>query len=163
MKRYRMLVSTLLALVAILTLVPSSALAGAAFTDFEGDEIIVALLDPGVITPVGPNYHGRGRVWEIRHETNDARVTGTAIVVSNGNFTADFTGPAWGTFRLEPDGYNGTWEAVWHSPPGTPELIMATGRGTGDLEGLKAKWTFEYSGADPNGHITGRILDPHGD
>jgi hypothetical protein len=97
------------------------------------------------------------------HDTTDPRVTGTAIVVSNANGNpANDMGPAWGTMHVEPEALDGAWEAIWHSPPGRPGIV-AVGRGTGELEGLKAWWTFEYDEGDPNGHISGRILDPHGE
>jgi hypothetical protein len=138
--------------------------AKATVTEFTGTEEVVDLLDEGILIEMpGGTFKGRDRVWEMYHDTTDPRVTGTAIVVSNGNFNPEFRGPAWGTMRVEPDDLEGAWEAVWHSPPGRPEIITAVGHGTGELEGLKAWWTFEYDEGDPNGHISGRILDPHGE
>jgi len=136
----------------------------ATITEFTGTEILVGLLDEGdiTITP-GGTFKGRDRVWEMFHDTTDPRVTGTAIVISNANFNREFHGPAWGTLSVESDAYEGGWEATWRSPAGRPEIIIAVGHGTGELEGLKAWWTFEYDEDDPNGRISGRILDPHGE
>ena len=133
-------------------------------TEFTGEEIVVELVYPGdlAFTP-GGTFRGRDRVWKMYHDTTDPRATGTATVVSNGNFNPEGEGPCWGTFSVESDEYEGRWEAVWHSAPSTPEIITAVGHGTGELEGLKAWWIFEYEEGDPNGHISGRILDPHGE
>jgi hypothetical protein len=141
-----------------------AAAAKATITEFTGTEIVQKLVYPGDLTfTPGGTFRGRDRVWEMYHHTTDPRVTGTVIVVSNGNFNPQFRGPCWGTMHVKPDGLEGAWEAVWHSPPGRPEIITAVGHGTGELEGLKAWWTFEYDEGDPNGHISGRILDPHGE
>ena len=165
MKKFSILGLLFLCLVAVLAMTTAPAAAQAIFTEFTGAEIVVDLIYPGDITFPGGTFeriHGRGRIWEMRHETTDPRVTGTAIVVSNGNFDEDFSGPAWGTFQLQPDVYDGFWEARWQSPPGRPNIISAVGHGTGELDGLTAWWTFDYSEDPMNGQITGRILDPHG-
>lgn len=136
----------------------------ATITEFTGTEIVVALVDPGDVTLTpGGAWHGRDRVWEMYHDTDDPRVTGTAIVISNANGNpVNDVFPAWGTFSVHSDAYEGGWEATWHAPAGRPE-ITAVGYGTGEFEGLKAWWTFEYNEGDPNGCISGRILDPHGE
>jgi hypothetical protein len=151
----------ILILVMTLLLTAGTAVAEATVSEFSGNEYIVNLIYPGDVTVPGGkyhNFHGRGNIWELYHDTTDPRVTGTVIVHSNGNFNADFEGPAWGTFYLESDTYGGAWNARWHSPAGKPELIYAVGHGTGDFEGMKAKWTFEYVGDDVQ--ISGRILEP---
>ena len=163
-KKKHLILVTLILMVALL-LAAGTAAAAATVTEFSGTEYLVALIDPGTLTVPGDkdpphNFHGRGRVWEAYHDTTDARVTGTVIIHSNGNFNADFEGPAWGTFYLESDEYDGAWNATWHSPPGNPELIYAVGHGTGEFEGMKAWWTFIH-GDETN--FSGRILDPQGE
>ena len=162
-KRKQLFLITLI-LVVVLLLTAGTAVAAAKVTEFSGNEYIVDLIYPGDVTVPGGkfhNFHGRGRIWELYHDTTDPRVTGTVIVHSNGNFNADFEGPAWGTFYLESDECDGAWNARWHSPAGRPELIYAVGHGTGEFEGMKAWWTLEYVGEDVE--ITGRILDPQGE
>lgn len=149
-------------LLASLVLAPGAALAKATVTEFSGTETVVALIDPGAATFPGGNLHGRGRIWEVYHATNDPRVNGTVIVVSNANFDSNFEGVAWGTFRVEPEGYDGTWEARWHSNPTNPDVITAVGHGTGELEGLKAWWRLTYV-TEVDVVISGRILDPQGE
>ncbi len=138
-----------------------AAVAKAKVTEFTGTENLEALVYKGdfTFTPGGA-WRVRDRKWEGVHKTTDPRVTGDVIIVVNCNKSPNDTGHCWGTMHVEPDDFEGAWEATWHSPEGRPE-ISAVGYGTGELEGLKAWWTFMYYG--DVGYISGRILDPQGD
>jgi hypothetical protein len=156
------LILFVMVLIVSMALAPGTAAAQATVTDFTGTEILVDLLHPGDISiSPGGAWKGRGRVWKLYHDTTDPRMTGTVIVTSNMNSNPFDEGPAWGTMKVAPEEYDGTWEATWHSPPGRPDIITAIGHGTGEFEGMTAWWTFTYEENNPNGSISGRILDPN--
>jgi hypothetical protein len=81
-------------------------------TEFQCTETFVAILDPGTWSFPDGNIHIRGMVELFHEDAPDPRVVGDNTVVVNANWRPDWTGPIWGTWRLETD-EGGLWEGTW--------------------------------------------------
>ena len=117
----------------------------------------------------GGNLHVRGARWVYDDATSDARFSGKNTVTIDANFRpapvpAVWTGPVWGTFRLENAG--GFWEGTWTGERDANGFFAArgVGHGGGGYAGLLVR--FELQRASPIDTapltITGTVLDPHG-
>jgi len=83
---------------------------------------------------------------------SDTRLVGINTIVINANWQADWSGPMWGTFRLETG--DGRWEGTWAGQmTGQGSWYNAVVRGYGAYAGRKAWWEMSY------GICQGRILD----
>ncbi len=164
MKRHRRAMWVALALIGLLLLATGSASARATRTEYTGIETAGPLIEPGKWTYPNGHVHVRGLVQELYDVTDDARVTGTLILVANSNLDANMVaGNLWGTWSREVvcDG-GGVWEGTWTGQQyadGTG-IVHGVGHGvSGCAKGLELRQTVEY----PSGTITGIILDPHGE
>ena len=168
MKKQRLLILVILALIAALALVTGSVAAKATKTEFTGTTSFGAVIDPGVWTFPGGNVHVRGLVQTAYLVADDPRVTGTETVVANANWDANTAGPVWGTSHIEVDyGGGGVWEGTFTGefyPDGSHSVRFVAHGIEGSVEGLKMSGTVVFT-ADPTapGISTGIILDPHGD
>ncbi len=90
--------------------------------------------------PPGTNIHIRGSMGQSQASSDDPRVTGILTYTVNGNLDVNFTGPVWGTWTLEVEACDGTWEGIWNGQrtllPGQPGPAgMGTWIGTLHLVG----------------------------
>lgn len=112
--------------------------------EFPCTETFVAELDPGTWTFPGGNIHVRGMVQLSREEAPDPRNTGYNTVVVNANWRPDWTGPMWGTFRLETD-EGGVWEGTWAGRMTEQgSRYHAVGTGFGLYSGMKIWVDMNY-------------------
>lgn len=147
-----------------------------------GQEVNLAVTDPGSIeciggAPTGDPYapctpgtrriHTRGR--ESINTYTD--VTGTAApmfqgensTIGNCNFNADLQGHCWGTFEWEIPALGGVWQGTWS---GDFDLLAftasykAVGHGSGgDLEGSQFLLETIYPGGTYFGTFTVRVIN----
>jgi hypothetical protein len=144
-----------------LVLAPTTVLAEPAeFTYYEGLETPTAPPANAMCKQVEPVlFCSQTSFWF--DDTSDPRMTGYTTVQAKFKGPDFANGHVWGTFQTEPLAFEGTWEGTWTGKliDGVP-FFKAVGHGTGELEGLQMKASFEGS---PDGIlISGRILDPHG-
>ncbi|MGC9335363.1 MAG: hypothetical protein ACP5JJ_14515 [Anaerolineae bacterium] len=171
MKRKSLLAWVVLALLIVTVLGPQPATARAVRTEFTGTETPIQLIDPGD-SHVLPNggVHIRGKVFQAAEVATDPRVSGTSMVVSNGNLDPSGTGPIWGTFVIEvPSSQDcqggGRWEGTWAGQVSYSEYYcywhVVTHGVSGCVEGLQASYYADcLSGIST---YSGTILDPHGE
>ncbi len=112
------------------------------------------------LCPPGTTLEVRNATAFSRMHANDPRVAGQLTFVFSGSFdSASFSGPAWGTWKLESDGCDGTWEGTFAGqrsfvpgqanpldpffPPGFGGVWISNldlrGKSTGDCGGLRMK------------------------
>jgi hypothetical protein len=111
-----------------------------------GTEILMQLLNPGAWKFPDGNIHVRGMVSKYEEQMNCPEVSGTNIVVMNANWDANYTGPMWGTNRLEtPYAGGGVWKGSWSGK-------------------LNSDGTMSYTGTSKgvSGSVAGLILKVHG-
>jgi hypothetical protein len=108
------MVAALLLLVLALLPAAASAEPGANMVTFAGSEELLELVYPGDLNDPGGNFHGRNREWRAYETTDNSCMTGESRVFSNININKKGHENAWGKWIIEPEGYDGTWEAVWH-------------------------------------------------
>ena len=168
MKRKAITIITILFLaITVMALFPLSVKAKATKTYFTGTETWVEDIDPGTEWMSGKIYHLRGGVSLYRDVCTDERITGDTTVVFNLNLDVT-TGRVsfWGTQFTVSDVGGGFWEGTWtgkgHADGSSS--FRGVGHGRGLFEGLKVKYTIEFS-PDPTepGIYSGYILDPHGE
>ena len=64
--------------------------------------------------PAGASLEVRNATGMSRMYADDPRMSGLLTYVSNASFDTDyFTGPVWGSWRLEVDACDGVWEGKW--------------------------------------------------
>jgi len=128
--------------------------------------------DPMQPCPEGSRTHVRDGLVISRVIADDPRLTGWMTVELNANFDADFEGPAWGTFSIDVDDEEGTWEGTWQGLRVAEDghwvaTLNVQGRGFGGgVDGLKlmAEDTLFLVTPLPLayiGTIKGRIVDPN--
>ena len=128
--------------------------------------------DPMQPCPVGSRTHLRDGVVVSRIISDDARVSGWMTVVLNANFDANFEGPAWGTFSIDVDDSEGTWEGTWQGLRVAQDgywiaTLNVQGKGLGGIvDGLKLMAEDQLFLVTPLplayiGTIEGRIIDPN--
>ena len=65
--------------------------------------------------PAGASLEIRNVTGMSRMYADDPRMSGLLTYVSNASFDANyFTGPAWGSWRLEVEACDGVWEGTWN-------------------------------------------------
>ena len=168
MKRPRKFVWVVLTLVAILALSAGPVVAKATETDFAGNSILIDIPDWGIWTFPDSNVHVRGFVQEQAQQSTDPRVSGVDTMVINGNWDSEFSGPMWGTNRLEVDHEGGgVWEGTWtgmHGAEGEASFLKGVGHGVaGSVQGLKLEVEVVFLADGRSAIVTGTILDPHGE
>ena len=128
--------------------------------------------DPMQPCPVGSRTHLRNGVVVSRIISDDARVSGWMTVVFNANVDAAFEGPAWGTFSIDVDDSEGTWEGTWQGLRVAEDgywtaALNVHGKGFGGIvDGLKLMAEDQLFLPTPlpvayTGTIRGRIIDPN--
>jgi len=178
MKKQKRMVWIGLALVVMLLLAAGSASARATRTPIAYTMFSCAVLDPGTewYSGDGSTVHVRGRVHKVINVSDDVRLAGPGTLV--GGFDLNLvtgTGNGRGTWSVQPDDVEGTWEGTWsgHWTVTDNWSSRVVGHGSGDLAGLKIfadVYTIEIPidppspcaafGADA---VSGEILDPHGE
>jgi hypothetical protein len=122
--------------------------------------------DPGISWVVGVTRHVRN-AFNVREEvTGNILVDGLISRVINLNSVADGSVQLWGTFVLDVDGVEGSWEGSWTGKviPGVSKVHCYIGHGVGELEGYTIKYTLEDDLTQPSPPIiSGIIINPHGD
>ncbi|MBN2390574.1 MAG: hypothetical protein JXR84_07620 [Anaerolineae bacterium] len=115
---------------------------------------LVEILDPGKWSYPGNNAHVRDMVELIRTESADERITGWHTLVANGNWDANGYGPIWGTFVLDVDAYDGTWEGSYTGVIDENGLsLRMQAHGYGDLSDFRIEGTYL------NGVTNGEIIE----
>lgn len=79
-------------------------------------EGVIDMMNPLIpICPSGASLEFRNVTGMSRMYADDPRMSGLLTYVSNGSFDADyFTGPVWGSWRLEVEACDGVWEGKWN-------------------------------------------------
>jgi len=122
--------------------------------------------------PIGSRTHIRDGVVVSRIIADDARVTGWMTVEFNANADANFEGPSWGTFSIDVDDSDGTWEGTWQGLRVAEDgywiaTLNVQGKGIGEnVDGLKLMAEDQIFVVTPlpiayTGAIQGRIIDPN--
>jgi len=109
--------------------------------DFEGTEEFLELIYPGDLSEPGGNFHGRNRESLVYEHATNSCLTGYGYITSNININKNGKENVWGRWLVEPEGYDGSWEATWHARGDT---IYASGHGTGVFTGMTVKWIFDH-------------------
>ena len=168
MKKRKTFVWVVLTLIVMLGLSAGSVMAEATKTDFAGTSILVDIPDWGIWTFPGGNVHVRGLVQVLAQEATDPRLSGINTTVINGNWDSNFSGPMWGTNRLEVEyGGGGVWEGTWtgmHGAEGEASFLTSVAHGVaGSVQGLKLEVEVVFPADGGPAIVTGTILDPHGE
>ena len=162
MKARRTLIP-LLAIICAALLLPGFA-ESATKTPFVGIETFVAELDPGSITFPAGKVHFRRAMNQLTDDTDNDQVTGTSVIVGNGNLDGLFppSGQLWGSWHTDVNA-GGSWDGKW---TGRLEMgvlsFRGTGHGSGDLEGLKIKIFGRSTSVPGISEYWGWVIDPHG-
>ena len=143
-QRYWKVVVVVFLFVAMILPLAGAAAQGATVVEFEGIETLVDLVYPGDLSVPGGNFHGRNREWLAYEDADNSCVTGPSHIISNANINKNGSENYWGKFSVEPEGYDGTWEATWHSQDG---YTYVAGHGTGVFTGMTIKWIYEQISA----------------
>ena len=76
-------------------------------------------------------------------KATDDRASGWHTVIANVNSDAVGYGPAWGTFSLDVDAYDGYWEGSYTGMIDENGIsLKMRGRGFGELSGLRIEGTY---------------------
>jgi hypothetical protein len=175
MKKQTRLIILVFALIAILLLATGFASARATRTPFSGTEFFCFASPPERqwYTHDGEVWHVRGQILETLIESDEVRVAGINTVGYNFDLNlATGSGRIFGTFNIQPDAVDGTWEGI-HFGRFSDYVAsgFAVGHGTGALAGqlLTVKNQQIDIPDDPPcaaggaGSTTGYILNPHGE
>jgi hypothetical protein len=172
MKRQKYLKVAIVALAVALLVAAGSVAAKATKTPVTGTECYVENIEEGTywFSEDGV-FHLRGYVQLNSEESTDPRVVGSNTVVVNANWrdfdpdTGYGVGPMWGTYHIDVDGIDGSWDGTWTGMVDADGRVStrARAKGNGDLEGQKISVTVERTTSDLCGDFTGHILDPHGE
>jgi hypothetical protein len=173
MAKHRILLSVALALIAGL-LVVAPAAAHATTTTFTGLEVTCSEAPAEREWVSDDVLHVRNQIVTTRILTTDDRVTGTNTIVLDFNLNLkNGTGGLYGSFHLQPDEVNGTWQGRFSGHfTNFVTTVHATGHGTGELAGLQEMVRLQGTELPANNScpagtptaatlVTGRILDPH--
>ncbi len=127
--------------------------------------------DIGTWTYPGNNVHVRGLFQVNDVYSSDPRAGGIAEVTINGNWDSDFSGPMWGTNRLEVDAdqdsvMDGVWEGTWtgyHGAEGEESFIRNNVMHgvSGSVQGLKIKASIVFPADGSPAQLTG-VIHEHG-
>lgn len=172
MKRQKHLMVAIVVLVAALLVAAGSVAAKATKTPVTGFECYVETIDGGTywVSDDGV-FHLRGYVQLNREDSETAEAAGLNTVVVNANWrdfdlsTGYGVGPMWGTYHIDVDGIDGSWDGTWIGMVDADGRVSTRARaeGNGELEGQKISVTIERTINDLCGGFTGHILDPHGE
>jgi hypothetical protein len=113
-----------------------------------------------------------GGTLHFRVSNENRWVTGNSLIdgVERNTGAANFDNAGQGVVHLysslKPDAVNGTWEIV--TQLSLPDFVgSGVGHGTGDLQGMTIKFTFDLAAGPsdcnpdgPKGHVHGVILSP---
>jgi hypothetical protein len=113
-----------------------------------------------------------GGTLHFRVSNENRWVTGNSLIdgVESNTGAANFNNTGQGVVRLDsslkPDAVNGTWEI--QTQLSLPDFVgSGVGHGTGDLQGMTIKFTFDLAAGPsdcnpdgPKGHVHGVILSP---
>ena len=155
MKKRMMIIGIML----LLTLALSTTVSAKVIrTPFTGVGTLIEILDPGKVILSGDNVHVRGMIELLRTESDDDRASGWHTVIANVNSDAVGYGPAWGTFSLDVDAYDGYWEGSYTGMIDENGMTLKMrGRGFGELSGLRIEGTYL------NGVTDGLIIESPND
>jgi hypothetical protein len=128
--------------------------------------------DPVQPCPPGSRVHLRGFRALSRFDSAEPLVAGWLTVEADANFTAQATGPQWGTWSLVLDA-GGVWEGTFNGIRSFvgdrwESRIHIVGHGTaGAVEGMQFKAVDVLVTSTPSplayiGTVSGRLLDPSG-
>jgi hypothetical protein len=165
MNKHNFLPAALLVVAAVL-LVVLPAYAKAEKTEFSGSWSLETYINPGVCTYPDGNVHCRGVILQAEIDVSDPRVSGVETVVANYNLQPGplgfYTGPMWGTSRIENEG--GYWDTVWTAFQDEQGFlyIQAVAHGHGDYDGLKMHASLASVSPDPEIPlaVSGYVLEP---
>ena len=170
MRQSKGLVVVAVSLLALSLLPLQTVSAEADFITCEGDFVPSEILDPGIWTYPGGNWHVRGMVGTYQQVMpgSDPRCSGLNTVVTHANWDAGGAGPSWGTFHVTPNeysNYTGGWDGTWTgmSYADGSASIQVVGHGYGDLEGLHVFVDIAFPGLFAPGTASGYILEPGGE
>lgn len=168
MNRRKTFVWVIVTLIVILGLSAGPVMAEPTKSDLTGTSILVEIPDWGIWTFPGGNVHVRGLVQEQAQEATDPRLSGINTTVINGNWDCNYSGPMWGTNRIEVDyGGGGVWEGTWtgmHGAEGEASFLRSVGHGVaGSVQGLRLEVEVVFPADGGPAILTGTILDPHGE
>jgi hypothetical protein len=170
MKQHKALALVMVALMALSLLPVPAVSAKANVIPCEGDFFPAGLVDLGIWTYPGGNWHVRGMIGMYNQvmPESDPRCSGLNTVVTNANWDAYGAGPSWGTFHVVPNDYSsftGGWDGTWTgmSYADGSASIRVVGHGYGDLEGQHVFVDITFPGLFQAGIASGYILDPHGE
>lgn len=122
--------------VALLLPVVGSAAQGAAIVPVVVYEFLVESQD-GEVTFPGGNYHVRGAAHVTEEVSENSCLNGPGFIEYKVNVNKNGHVYAGGTWVIESERYEGSWEMKWHVTTNKP--IVAVGHGTGDFEGMQIK------------------------
>jgi hypothetical protein len=169
MRQNKALAVVVVSLIALSLLPVQAVSAKATMVPCEGAFIPAGLVDPGISTYPGGNWHVRDMVGTYQQVMpgSDPRCNGLNTVVTNANWDASGAGPSWGTFHVVPNeysNYTGGWDGTWTgmSYADGSASIHVVGHGYGDLAGSHVFVNIEFPGLFAPGTASGYILDPHG-
>lgn len=122
--------------------------------------------------PEGSRTHFRDGLVLAQIIADDPRMTGWMTVELNANFDAGFEGPCWGTFSIDIDDDEGTWEGTWQGLRVAEDgywvaTLNVQGRGFGGaVDGLKLMGEDQLLLVTPmplayTSVFQGRIIDPN--
>jgi hypothetical protein len=160
-------ISLLLAVVLMVLLLVVPASAAPPKTEFTSMVSLIATVREGDFTFPDDNiFHARNRVEKFKEVATDPRLSGESLYTINANFRVmsdgGFTGPMWGTFRL--DSENGYWEGSWtgYVEEDGSSHYHIIGHGRGGFEGLEFKMDGESPSASELEYYTGVIIETGG-
>src|SRR3990172_1285732 len=113
MNTRKLLLTTLITVIAIVLLIAGSASAQASESTFTCTDEGYNTTDIGTWSFPDGNIHIRGMKQTAHSICDDPRVTGYNYITVNANWDANYTGPIWGTFTLQSDA-GGTWIGTWN-------------------------------------------------
>jgi hypothetical protein len=157
-----------LAILAACTLcLPATALGSGGKTYFKGKETLKFPV-PGIQFTDGTSGFIMGWRFYALEEMDDPRVSGDSVIGWNAILDLGaFTGPQWGNFHVENSG--GNWDGYWWGAisvgdSGSADYLECTAVGSGEYEGLVARWTYSGEGFSSGLplHASGYIVEAKG-
>ena len=118
--------------------------------------------EEGEVTFPGGNYHERGAMHATTEMSVNSCLNGPGFIEYKINANKNGHVYAGGTWVIEVEDYDGSWEMVWHVTTKMP--ITAIGQGTGEFEGIQIKLTEtafdEEENSDADLKFVGELLVP---
>ena len=142
----RMLFSLSVLVILALTFITASPVAAAERSRCNITEAPASVLDPGKWTTL-PNGHilVRGMVEQYPEASSDPHCSGSNTIVFNASWSADYTGPIWGTYHFVTN-EGGVWDGFWAGNlTSKGPWYIALGNGSGKYAGMHL-WTFNNYG-----------------